>query len=253
MPFERNLCFTGREPELAQLQKLLFTEGGPKKIAVFGLGGVGKTSLTIEFVYWIKNHHEDYSIFWIPATTPESLQQAYLSVCKQLRLPGWDNKNEDPKRLLQRYLSQASAGRWLLVFDNADNINMWTGSQGSDQVSSPLKDYLPTSQKGRIIFTSRDRKTAYNLVQRSEYIVKVPELSKDVATKLLQKYVPKLDLVIHKDDVESLLEQLTYLPLAIIQAASYINQNDESIATYLLLLADQEEEVINLLSEHFVR
>ena len=147
------------------------------------------------------------------------------------------NKNEDPKRLLKRHLSQASAVRWLLGFDNADNINMWTGSQESDQVSSPLEDYFPTSQNGRIIVTSRDKKTAYNLVQRSEYIVKVPESSKDEAKKLLQKYVPKLDLVIHKDNAESLLEQLTYIPLAIIQAASYINQNDESIATYLLLFA----------------
>ncbi|PVH67903.1 hypothetical protein DL98DRAFT_442468 [Cadophora sp. DSE1049] len=251
VPFERNSCFTGRESELTRLEELLHTEGGPKKIAVIGLGGVGKTSLIVELAYRIMKDHEDCSIFWIPATNFESLQQAYLSICTQLQVPGWDDRNEDPKRLLQRYLSQASAGQWLLVFDNADDINMWTGSKGSDRVSSSLKDYLPTSQKGRIVFTSRDRKTAYNLVQRSQHIVEVPELSEEVAIELLQKYVPKLELGTHKDDAKSLLEKLTYLPLAIVQAASYINQNDESLATYLSLLADQEEEVIDLLSEHF--
>ncbi len=111
-------------------------------------------------------------------------------------------------------------------------------------------DCLPISQDGRIIFTSRDRKTAYDLVQRG-HIVEVPELSEDVAIDLLQKYVPRHDLGKHEDDAKSLLKQLTYLPLAIVQAASYINKNGISLSEYLLLLADQEEEVINLLSEHF--
>ncbi|PVH67508.1 FabD/lysophospholipase-like protein, partial [Cadophora sp. DSE1049] len=250
VPFEQNRCFTGRESELIEIEQLLFTKGGPTKIAIFGLGGVGKTSLTIELVYRIKKDHKDCSVFWIPATNFESLQQAYLNICQQLHLPGWDNKNEDPKRLLQSYLSQASAGQWLLVFDNADDISMWTGRQGSDQISCRLIDYLPTSQDGRIVFTSRDRKTAYDLVQRG-HRVEVPELSEDVAMDLLQKYVPTNDLGKHEDDAKSLLEQLTYLPLAIVQAASYINKNDISLATYLLLLADQEQEVIDLLSAHF--
>jgi tetratricopeptide (TPR) repeat protein len=219
-------------------------------MAVVGLGGVGKTSLIIELVYRIRSHHKDCSIFWIPATNFESLQQAYLNICKQLQLPGWDNKNEDPKRLLQSYLSQASAGQWLLVFDNADDISLWTRSQGSDQVSSQLMDYLPTSPDGHIVFTSRDRKTAYDLVQRG-HIIEVSELSEDVAMDLLQKYVPGHDLSKHKDDVKFLLQQLTYLPLAIVQVASYIDKNSISLAEYLSLLADQEEEVIDLLSEHF--
>ncbi|KAH9220074.1 hypothetical protein DL95DRAFT_404095 [Leptodontidium sp. 2 PMI_412] len=251
VPFERNKFFTGRGLELSQLEELLFTEGGPKRIGVFGLGGVGKTSLTIELVYRIREHYKDYSIFWIPATNFESLQQAYVNICQHLQFPRWDHKNEDPKRLLQIYLSQASAGRWLLVFDNADDINMWTGSERPGEVSSRLRDYLPTSQDGRIIFTSRDRKTAYDLVQRSQHIVEVPDLSEDVAIDLLQKSIPKINLDTHKDDAKSLLEWLTYLPLAIVQAASYINKNDTSLATYLSLLANQEEQAIELLSENF--
>jgi tetratricopeptide (TPR) repeat protein len=250
VPFEKNRCFTGRESELTRLEELLFAEGGPKKLVVFGLGGIGKTSLTIELVYRIREHHKDCSIFWIPATNFESLQQAYVNICQQLQVPGWDNKTQDPKRLLQSYLSQASAGQWLLVFDNADDISMWTGSQDSDQISSRLIDYLPTSQDGRIIFTTRDRKTAYDLVQRG-HRVEVPELSEDIAMDLLQKYVPTHDLGKHEDDAKSLLKQLTHLPLAIVQAAVYINKNGISLAKYLSLLADQEEEVIDLLSEHF--
>ena len=103
MPFERNSFFTGRESELPKLEKLLFTEGRPKKIAVSGLGGVGTTSLTIELVYRTRENQEDYLIFWVPATNFESLQQAYLNICTQLQLPGWYDRNEDPKILLQSY------------------------------------------------------------------------------------------------------------------------------------------------------
>jgi hypothetical protein len=98
-------------------------------------------------------------------------------------------------------------------------------------------DYLPISQDGRIIFTSRDRKIAYDLVQRG-HIVEVPELSEGVAIDLLQKHVPRHDLGKHKDDAKSLLKQLTYLPLAIVQVALYINKNGISLSEYLLLLAD---------------
>jgi GTPase SAR1 family protein len=73
MPFERNSCFTGRESELTKLEKLLYTEGEPKKIAVIGLGGAGKTSLIVELAYRIRKDHEECSIFWIPVTNFESL------------------------------------------------------------------------------------------------------------------------------------------------------------------------------------
>ncbi|KAK9384173.1 hypothetical protein V1515DRAFT_624563 [Lipomyces mesembrius] len=249
VPFEKNRFFTGRKSKLTELQDLLFAEDGPKKIAVIGLGGVGKTSLTIELVYRIRESHKDWSIFWIPATNFESLQQAYLNICQQLQPPGWDTDNANPIKLLQSYLSKASAGQWLLVFDNADDISMWTRSHGSDKVSSELIKCLPSSQFGRIIFTSRDRKTAYALVGPRGQEVLVPELDESVAIDLLQKYIQH-DLGKHEDDTKSLLKQLTCLPLAIVQAASYIYVNDIPLAQYLSLLAKQEE-VIGLLSRHF--
>jgi len=75
-------------------------------------------------------------------------------------------------------------------------------------------------------------------VQREHYIVEVLELSKAVVIGLLQKYIPRHDLGKHEEDAKSLLKQLTYLPLAIVQAASYINKNRIPLAVYLLLLAD---------------
>ena len=152
---------------------------------------------------------------------------------------------------MQEYLSKESTGQWHLVFDNADDIGMWIAKPASEQESSRLIDYLPRSKLGCIIFTTRNRKTAYELVQRKQNIIEVPEMTENVAIQLLQKHLPDHDLIKHEEDAKVLLEQLTYLPLAIVQAAAYINKNGIELAKYLSLLDDQEEEVVELLSDEF--
>src|SRR5882762_5514351 len=59
------------------------------------------------------------------------------------------------------------------------------------------------------------------------------------------------DLVNDSQPTTQLLCQLSCLPLAIIQAASYMNQTGISVATYLSLLERQENEIVELLSQDF--
>jgi hypothetical protein len=249
VPFERNHRFTGRESQLAQLEEKLFVEDQTAKIAITGLGGVGKTQLVLELVYRTREKYENCSVIWIPTINIENVQQAYLNIAQQLGIPGWEEDKADIKRLVQGYLSKESAGQWLLVFDNADDIDMWIDNPRSEQESGHLIEYLPRSKQGCIVFTTRDRKTAIKLAHQN--VVEVPEMNEKVATQLLRKYLVNQDLVNIEQDVKALLTQLTYLPLAIVQAAAYINENGIELADYLSLLEDQEEEVIDLLSEEF--
>ena len=249
MPFERNPRFTGRAAQLAWLEERLFVNDRTTKVAITGLGGVGKTQLVLELVYQTRDKYKDCSIIWMPATDMESLQQAYLDAARQLGVPGWDEERADVKRLVQAYLSKESAGQWLLVFDNADDIDMWTTKPRTEQTSGRLIDYLPRSKQGCIIFTTRDRKTAIKLAPQD--VIELPEMDEDMAAELLRKCLINQDLVNNKQDTKALLAQLTCLPLAIVQAAAYINENGIALADYLSLLAEQEEEVIDLLSEEF--
>jgi Cdc6-like AAA superfamily ATPase len=125
VPFERNGRFIGRETELAQLEGKIFSEDRTTKIAITGLGGVGKTQLLLELVYETRKKYENCSIIWIAAINMESVQQAYLDAARQLGIPGWNDDKVDIKKLVQEYLSKESSGQWLLVFDNADDIDMW--------------------------------------------------------------------------------------------------------------------------------
>ncbi|KAH8678794.1 hypothetical protein BGZ60DRAFT_446050 [Tricladium varicosporioides] len=244
VPFDRNLNFTGRGTQLAEAEEKLFMGGQTIKVAITGLGGIGKTQLVLELVYRIRDRYRNCLVIWIPATNIESLFQAYQDVARQLKIPGSEEDKVDPKSLVQGYLNMKSAGRWLLVFDNADDINMWI-EPGSDR----LVDYLPRSEQGCIVFTTRDRKTATKLVHQN--IIVVPEMGEDVAIQLLQKCLVNPSFAKTGLDAKALLKELTYLPLAIIQAAAYINENNITFTDYLSLLKDQEEEVIDLLSEEF--
>jgi NB-ARC domain len=249
VPFKRNPYFTGRESQLAQLEEKLFAKDQTAKMAITGLGGVGKTQMVLELAYRAREKHKNCSIVWIPATDMESLQQAYWDVAQQLGIPGWEEDKADVKKLVKDYLSKESAGQWLLVFDSADDIEMWIAKPRSVQGSGRLIEYLPRSKQGCIVFTTRDRKTAVKLAGQN--VIEVAEMNEIIATQLLQKYLINQEPVNNEQDTKALLAQLTYLPLAMVQAAAYINENGITLADYLLLLGDQEEDVIDLLSEEF--
>jgi tetratricopeptide (TPR) repeat protein len=253
VPFEKNPDFTGRNVELSDLKKKLFVaDGTTKTIAITGLGGVGKTQLALELIHQVKDMHRSCSVIWIPATNLDSLYQAYVDTARQLGISGWEDGKSDVKKLVQEYLSKDSTGTWILVFDNADDIVMWTSELDADveQDSDCLADYLPKSKRGHIIFTTRDKKVAVELAGKN--IVEVHEMSTDTALELLQNYLTDKNLISSSlQEAKSLLGKLTHLPLAIVQAASYINKNGISLADYLSLLAEQEEDVVDLLSEQF--
>jgi tetratricopeptide (TPR) repeat protein len=76
-------------------------------------------------------------------------------------------------------------------------------------------------------------------------------MSLNEAREMLTNTLEKPEIAADQKATSVLLERLTYLPLAIIQAASYINMTQEPLETYLELLYEPEEEVVKLLSEDF--
>lgn len=183
----------------------------------------------------------------MPATTIENLQQAFLEIGRQLRIPGLDEEQADVKMLVQRHLSQQSTELWLLIFDNADDIDMWIGTADNKDKSPSLIDCLPKSSQGSVIFTTRSRKTALRLAPQN--IIEVAEMHEDVATQVLSKALINPELLNDRQNTVKLLQRLTYLPLAIVQAAAYMNENEITVLDYLSLLIDKEQNVIELLSE----
>ncbi|KAF9887417.1 hypothetical protein FE257_010272 [Aspergillus nanangensis] len=244
IPFRRNHHFVGRQQELHDSEKLMSMPNGPKKLAIFGLGGVGKTQVALELAYRMQDRDAECSIFWIPCTSHEAVQQACIGIAEMVGIQL--TEPAEAKGCIKTYLSQQK-GKWLLIFDNIDDINMW--SKGNN-TTIPLKDFLPYNDQGHIIFTTRNRKVAVQLA--SSDVIHVRELDENTGLEFLEKSLIRKSLLNDRNAAITFLEQLTFLPLAIVQATAYINENDlMGFSIYSLLLQKQEAQAVELLSRDF--
>lgn len=243
VPFAKNKGFVGRGSQLAALETKLFADESCEKIAIMGLGGVGKTQIVLELAYRIRDTRPECSVFWVPAASAEVFEQAYRDIGEALEIPGLTEEGADVKQLVKRGLSQENLGRWVMILDNADDMSLWFDGEGA------LIHYVPVSQEGSVLFTTRDRKLAVKLAQKN--VVEVAEMDPDSAAALFKKSLIHPEVAEDHETTLKVFEQLTFLPLAMVQAAAYINENDISMKEYLSILMDTEDNVIAVLSEGF--
>ena len=156
--------FVARDTEMTQLTQLLPTSSNQMRRKVFvlhGLGGIGKTQLSVEFA---REYHRSYSaVFWIDGSSKERLRQSIADLAS--RLPqhqlsegsrdysqnGRTNVDEVVEDVL-KWLSQPANDQWLLIFDNVDRDN---SVPLRDLEAFDVKKYIPTAEQGSILITSR--------------------------------------------------------------------------------------------------
>lgn len=248
VPFPRNERFVGRDSLLNQLATKLSSSHLGQRVAITGLGGVGKTQIVLEYAYRTKETSPGCSVFWVPASSNASFEKGYSDIAECLKITGITKENANVKQLVKAALSQESTGPWILIIDNADDVDVLF-KKGDDLESLPLIDYLPASCKGSIIFTTRTRKAAVK--QAGSDIIQVDEMSQDDAMEFLRKSLLRTDRLTENGPAIKLFELLAYLPLALSQAVSFINMNDIPISEYIGLYEGSEEDIIEILSEDF--
>jgi hypothetical protein len=123
---------------------------------------------------------------------------------------------------------------------------MWT--KGSP-TTPPLKEIIPWSENGHVLFISCNQQLAFKLAGSN--VVSVPDVDPKTGKEIFQRLLMQKDLLQDNHVTNVLLKRLAFLPLAISQAAAYINQNNISLARYMLLLGEQEASIIELLGKEF--
>ncbi|KAF4338143.1 ankyrin 3 [Fusarium beomiforme] len=242
VPFSKNDCFVGREDVLAKLRGLLF-EQGRQKVALVGLGGLGKTQIALQLAFWVKENKPDYSVFWMPALSMAGFEQECVKLVRALgiRCP----EGEDAKDAVRQHLSSKDAGSWFLVVDNADDVEIFHKSTHS---GGGILDFLPSSDNGRTLFTTRSRKVAS--VAAKTTVETLLQMHPEEATGLLEKSLIDKEELKDIENVSQLLDALTYLPLAIAQAAAYMNVYETPIVEYIRVFNDADaQNIIELLKE----
>ncbi|KAF4456158.1 kinesin light chain [Fusarium austroafricanum] len=243
IPLAKNPRFTGRADIIKELYEKLFGEQQVERMALVGLGGVGKTQIALHFAYHIKESHPEYSIFCVPTLSHESTERAYMEIAKKLGLE--ESSDEDVKEQVCQHLSSDEAGKWLLIVDNADDEKLIQGSEDEPG----LEELFPQSEHGRILLTTRSGRVALDFAQPD--VIDVEQLDQQEAINLFKGSLTQKKLLQNEELVVELLTRLTFLPLAITQAAAYLNQTRAPLQSYLKLLKGAETDLGKALGREF--
>ncbi|MGV0024741.1 FxSxx-COOH system tetratricopeptide repeat protein [Phormidesmis priestleyi] len=235
IPYYRNPHFTGRSQLLKDLHETLTGEkvaALSQAAALSGLGGIGKTQTAIEYAYRYFYDSPTYEwVFWVRADTDLSLVTGLAEIAKSFDLRG--DKLDELATQAKRWLE--THDRWLLIFDNADKPNL-------------LKPWLPNNPQGRVLLTSRARLFA-GLGIRTP--IELKKLSSEESSTFLRERTDCQSLEgAELAAATALAQALDGLPLALEQAAAYINRVGVSFAVYwkyyqqrrLVLLEEESPE-----------
>ena len=191
-----------------------------------GLGGVGKTQIALEFTYRFAYEYD--TIWWLGAETPQAMQQAAVEFLARKKLPEVCENEAVVCGAFASWFEQNE--RWLLVFDNVDDFDAIT-------------PFLPKNNNGNVLITTR--------LQRG-FIGKKMDIAvfdEDEAVAFLLRRTGLKD----KTDAAKLAARLGYLPLALEQAAAYIQENNgvdfekyiALLEQYSLKVFEQNEHITN--------
>jgi hypothetical protein len=220
VPHVRNPHFKGRDDLLAALrgagadaQPVVLTQ------ALRGLGGIGKTQLALEYAY---RYREAYRlVWWVRAEEPETLAADYAALAEPLNLlPQAAQAQSETIAVVRRWLEHHEG--WLLILDNAPE-------------PAAIHPYLPHTIHGHLIITSRHfgwGGTAQSLT--------VPVLPREEAVKLLLGVTQQSD----GEVAGAIAQTLGDLPLALAQAAAYIDATGLSLSAYVQRLQTHLEALL---------
>ena len=152
--------FVAREDELAEMHGTLCGKGSRRTVVLHGLGGIGKTQLTIAYA---KRHRDSYSaVFWLNIKDEDSLRQSFAKTAKQIlrehpsasQLSSVDVKEnfDEVVDAVKAWLSLPNNTRWLMIYDNYDNPKL---AGNSDPAAVDIRKFLPDSYQGSVIITTR--------------------------------------------------------------------------------------------------
>ncbi len=208
VPHLRNPGFVGREATLGWITDTL---AGGGRVALHGLGGVGKTQIAVEYLYRSINDRD--VVWWVRAEDPVTLVDDLAALGPAVGLPAGDTPVDTALGVIE-VLRRRSG--WLLVFDNAVE-------------PEELRGWLPAGNSGRVVVTTRNPG-----FQGLASTMAVQVMDLDEATRFITARVPG---GVDPQQVEELAEELGRLPLAMEQATAYITATGRTVEDYRALLA----------------
>ncbi|KAJ7617831.1 hypothetical protein FB45DRAFT_1007550 [Roridomyces roridus] len=208
--------FQGRKEILDKMQQYFSQEPKRRIFVLYGLGGSGKTQVALKFLESIDDFTKR---FFVNASSPEALKTSFMNI-------GISQSFGKTSEVGLEWLISENK-EWTLLFDNADDPKL------------KLSSFFPQCTHGNIIITSRNPQlAAYGPASHSH----VGDLDEEnAALLLLERAVASSsgdDFMLNQD-----AQELSCLPLAIVQAGAYIAKF-KCLINYLSIYRQNKEELL---------
>ncbi|KAL7894387.1 hypothetical protein HDV63DRAFT_396846 [Trichoderma sp. SZMC 28014] len=235
---DRNPNFVGRSTIIEMIDQALLPNdsslsSGLRSFSLCGFGGLGKTQIA---AYYAFGRESDFdAIFWVQADELMKLNKSFEDIAKALDLvEEGDQGNKaisrdkvlewfcDPQTREMRATTtltdiDSTLAKWLIIFDNADDISM-------------LREFWPIGSSGSILVTSRDPTAKSDLANQG---LDLSPMSSDECAALLQSLVGEAPGATPSQAALSLANRIGNVPLAISQIATRIRRNAMTIEEFL--------------------
>lgn len=212
----------GRDSELNRLRDYMADNIQHGIIGLSGIAGVGKSTIALKFATKSIGSY-DY-IWWINSENDDIFQSYILDLADTLSIEG---KSFQEKLSKLKVIINSPQTKFLLIIDNLENVNI-------------VQDLFCT--RGHYIITTRLDQIGFNKIE-------VSALSREASVQLLSSRLPDKP----HDEYELLANFLEDLPLALLQAASYIKKYNKDITEYIEELSDapdRDERLKSIVSKN---
>ncbi|PUU82072.1 hypothetical protein B9Z19DRAFT_1099393 [Tuber borchii] len=169
----RNDAFTGRKDIIAHLKELL-EDKNYNRVALYGLGGAGKTQIALEYVHQCKGLSH---VFWVHGSSFLKFGEDYRRIFQTVGISHGGPEPSENEQLseVKRWFESSASGSWIMILDNADNEADFSGNK------SPVSRFVPQSSNGKILITTRSRVVAS---RQGCHVVEVGKMATEEARKL---------------------------------------------------------------------
>jgi tetratricopeptide (TPR) repeat protein len=207
--------------------------------------------LAIEYAYGKCQQNPDLRVFFISAETRDTFVRDYKEIAKILDIGQHDPPYDyevDEFALVRQKLDSGDISDWLIIVDNADNLDLLmevNGHRPSDsdfQTDRGVLDYIPHSRVGSVLYITRSRTNALQLTNHGSAI-HIKGMDPEEAVSLFKA---KLDSDTSDEDIwPAALRELEYLPLAIVQVAAYIRHSSYSVSQTLDIIKREDSDSLS--------
>ena len=247
LPNSLGRLFTGRENLLEEIKRTLIR----KKVGIicqyiFGLGGIGKTTIATEYARRSLQEKNYDLIIFLNASNQKILANEFKSLSLACGISQKCSKTYSPQDIV-KFVYQKIYNTYksiLLIFDDVEDLDTIKGKNTEEKINYEPSEYLGAGIKLHWLITTRNQ----NLSSQFQKF-KLEVFNLDESIWYIQNSLSLKKTIENKKKSITLAKTLSYFPLALSYATAYIEYNLPlcSIEKYITLINGKLQDQQNLL------